>query len=56
MGSPFGGVNIVGKREHAGGEVIDILERYLHRDAVLLFLHIKYIFVDRLVGAVGKSY
>src|SRR3989344_5784739 len=55
MRAPFGGVNIVGKREHARGQVVDILERYLHHDAVLLLFHIKDIFVDRLVGAVGKS-
>ena len=54
MRAALGGVNVVGKREHARGEVVDILQSDFHHDAVLLLFHIKNVFVDGLVRAVGK--
>src|SRR3989344_1604939 len=49
MSAALCGINVVGKGEHPRGQVVDILQRYLHNNAVLLLFHIKYIFVDRLV-------
>src|SRR3989344_5459550 len=47
----FGVVNIVGECRDASRDVVHVLERDLYRNAVLFFLHIENIFVDRLLVA-----
>ena len=55
MGSAFCGIDIVGERRDARGDVVDILQRYFHLYIVDFLFHIENLLVNRLEMTILES-